>query len=310
MPVPDPLGTTASTMGGVWLPLVTPFLDGEVDLTSHARSCETYGDTGIRGLILLGTTGEAPTVTSEERSALVSQTRDTLSTDLPVFLGVSGNATSSLLDTIEQVDQLDVDGYLVASPYYNRPPQDGIAAHFSQVCAATDRPVILYNVPYRTGSNVTNDTVMAISEACPNLIAVKDSCGDLDQSFDLIRRAPASLAVLTGEDKHFLLTTTAGGVGGILAAAHVATVDFVRFHTLMQDQHLDAARELWFDHLVPLLSPLFDETNPMPLKHVLWRAGVIASAECRLPLTQVSPDTASRLGPVASQVPAASRSLG
>ena len=139
------------------------------------------------------------------------------------------------------VDQLDVDGYLVASPYYNRPPQDGIAAHFEQVCSATGRPVMLYNVPHRTGSNVSNDTVLQIAEACPNLVAVKDSCGDLTQSVDLIRQAPESLAILTGEDAQFLYTATAGGAGGVLAAAHLATTDFVRFHMLMRDQELDEA---------------------------------------------------------------------
>jgi 4-hydroxy-tetrahydrodipicolinate synthase len=292
-------------MDGVWLPLVTPFRDGAVDLVSYARMCEAYADTGIRGLILLGTTGEAPTVTPAERAALVRQTRETLSTTLPVLLGASGNATAGVVETMAQVDQLDVDGYLVASPYYNRPPQDGILAHFQQVCAATSRPVTLYNVPHRTGSNVSNDTVLQIAQTCPNLMAVKDTCGDLAQSFDLIRRAPTSLAVLTGDDAQFLSTAAAGGAGGVLAAAHLATAEFVRFNDLMRDQQLDDARRLWLDELAPLVPPLFDEPNPMPLKHVLWQAGLIASAECRLPLTKVSPPTATRLNAIASRVPAA-----
>jgi 4-hydroxy-tetrahydrodipicolinate synthase len=295
----------AVEMDGVWLPLVTPFRDDAVDLVSHARLCETYAGTGIRGLILLGTTGEAPTVTPNERAALMRQTRETLATTLPVLLGVSGNATADVVETMARVGQLDVDGYLVASPYYNRPPQDGIVAHFQEVCAATDRPVMLYNVPHRTGSNVSNDSVLQITETCPNVVAVKDSCGDLAQSLDLIRRAPASLDILAGEDAQFLPTAVAGGAGGVLAAAHVATSDFVRFHDLVRDQHLDDARALWFDELAPLMPPLFDEPNPMPLKHVLWQAGLITSAECRLPLTQVSPHTATRLSTIASRVPAA-----
>lgn len=292
-------------MDGVWLPLITPFRDGSVDLVSHARLCEAYAGTGIRGLILLGTTGEAPTVTADERAALVRQTRETLSTSLPVLLGVGGNATSGVVDTVGHVDDLDVDGYLVASPYYNRPPQDGILAHFQQVCGATSRPVMLYNVPHRTGSNVSNDTVLQIAQTCPNLMAVKDTCGDLAQSVDLIRRAPTSLAVLTGEDAQFLSTAAAGGAGGVLAAAHLATTGFVRFDDLMREQQLDDARRLWLDDLAPLLPPLFDEPNPMPVKHVLWQAGLIASAECRLPLTQVSPATATQLNPIASRVPVA-----
>jgi 4-hydroxy-tetrahydrodipicolinate synthase len=287
-------------MDGVWLPLVTPFLDGEVDLASHARLCEAYAGTGITGLILLGTTGEGPTVTNDEREALVRQTRDVLSTTLPVLLGVSGNSTSSVVATMARVGQLDVDGYLVASPYYNRPPQDGITAHFQQVCSATGRPVMLYNVPHRTGSNMSNNTVLQIAETCPNVVAVKDSCGDLTQSVDLIRQAPESLAVLTGEDAQFLHTATAAGAGGVLAAAHLATSDFVRFHMLMRDQQLEDARTLWFDELAPLIAPLFDEPNPMPLKHVLWQAGLIASAECRLPLTHVTPTTATRLNAIAA----------
>jgi 4-hydroxy-tetrahydrodipicolinate synthase len=292
-------------MDGVWLPLVTPFEDDSIDLVSYARMCEAYAGTGIRGLILLGTTGEAPTVTPDERAALVRQTRETLSRTLPLLLGVSGNATTRVVETLAQVGQLDVDGYLVASPYYNRPPQDGIAAHFREVCAATDRPVMLYNVPHRTGSNVSNETVLQIAETCANLLAVKDSCGDLAQSMDLIRQAPTSLAVLTGEDARLLSTAVAGGAGGVLAAAHVATSDFVRFYDLIREQHLDEARELWFDELAPLIPPLFDEPSPMPLKHVLWRAGLISSAECRLPLTRVSAPTAIRLDAMASRVPAA-----
>ena len=297
-------------MHGVWLPLITPFIDGAVDLRSHARLCEVYAGTGVSGIILLGTTGESPTVTADERVAIVRRTREVISKELPVFLGVSGSSTAGVTGTVAQLDDLDVDGYLVTSPYYSRPPQDGIRAHFEQVCAATDKPVVLYNIPYRTGSNVATGTVLRIAERCANLVAVKDSCGNLEQSFDLIRRAPGSLAVLTGEDAQFFATSAAGGAGGILAAAHVATGAFVRVHALLRQGELDEARRVWFDDIVGFLPSLFAESNPMPLKHVLWRAGLIASPECRLPLTEVSAGLAARLESVARLVPSSTVEAG
>lgn len=282
-------------MKGVWLPLITPFVHGAVDLASHDALCRHYADQGIHGLILLGTTGEGPTVTRAERRQIIDVTRDAIGDRLPVYVGVGSNSTAALIDDVRSLASADVDGFLMVSPYYNRPPQDGILAHYQAACSATDKPVVVYNIAYRTGSNIENDTMLSIAASIGNVVAVKDSCGDLEQSLALIKSAPDSFSVLTGEDHRFFDTLAAGGAGGVLAAAHVHTRTFVQLYDAVIAGDVGRARDLWERVLAPAIPPLFAEPNPMPLKHVLWRAGLIESPECRLPLTRVSAAHADRL---------------
>jgi 4-hydroxy-tetrahydrodipicolinate synthase len=279
---------------GVLIPLVTPFLDGKLDVASLERLLERYVDRGITGVVLLGTTGESPTVTGHERDELVARACEVVGGRIRIYVGISGNATEAVVAAVRDAERLEPDGYLVVCPYYNRPPQDGLAAHFCHVAAATERPLIVYNIPYRTGVNLANDTLLGLIETCPNIVAVKDSTGNLPQTFDLIARAPSGFSVLTGEDQLFLSCLTAGAAGGILASAHVRTSAFVDVANAVRDNDLDGARSAW-STVAPLIPLLFAEPNPMPVKHCLWRAGLISSPECRLPLTRVSETHARQL---------------
>jgi 4-hydroxy-tetrahydrodipicolinate synthase len=198
-------------------------------------------------------------------------------------------------------------------PYYNRPSQDGLRAHFTRIAEATSREILIYNIPYRTSVNLANDTLLRLAEL-PNIVGVKDSSGNLAQSLELLRHRPRGFAVMTGDDATLYTMLAHGGDGGILASAHLRTERFVVVYERMRANDHHAARAVWagLESLVPLL---FREANPMPIKHALWRQGLIGSPECRLPLTRISRELADDLepalredGPARTDVPYASQS--
>jgi 4-hydroxy-tetrahydrodipicolinate synthase len=276
-----------SSLSGVWIPLVTPFFEGALDLESYERLVEHYIGEGAAGLFPLGTTGESPTLDETEASALVERTLAIAAGRVPVFAGVGGNATAKAVHDLKRLERHAFDGIVSVCPYYNRPGQDGLFEHFSRIAAATDRPILIYNIPYRTGVNLATDVLLRLAAQHPNIVGVKDSSGNLAQSLDLLRRRQPGFAVLTGEDPLFYTMLAHGAEGGILAAAHLATRDFVAVFAAMRANDHHRARILW-SRLEPLVPPLFQEANPMPVKYCLWRQGLLRSPECRLPLTRVS----------------------
>ena len=288
------------SMRGVYLPLVTPFHDGAVDLGSVATLVRHYAATGIDGIVLLGTTGESPTVEPGEQEAVVAAALDAAG-DLPIFVGVSGNSTRHVAAAVRAWESAPLAGYLVVTPYYNRPAGDGLVQHFRAVAGETERTVIVYNVPHRTGVNLSNDALLEIAATTPNARAVKDSSGNIVQSLDLLQRAPDDLSVLTGEDHLYFTSLVNGAAGGILAAAHLATSTFVEVTEAVGKQELVRAREAWRT-VAPMIPALFAESNPMPVKYCLWKLGLLRSPECRLPLTGVSTGTARALDALVAEV--------
>ena len=285
--------TRPSPLGGLWLPIVTPFRDGAVDFSSYERLLTHYLALGIDGVFPLGTTGEAPTLDDDESEALVRCTLEVVAGRVPVFVGVGGNATAKVVKTLERWAGLPFDGIVSVCPYYNRPGQDGLVAHFRAVAVAAGRPVAIYNIPYRTAVNLSNDSLLELASV-PNIVGVKDSSGILAQSLDLLARRPDGFSVLTGEDALYFTMMANGADGGILAASHVATERFVEVGRRFAANDVAGARLAWAP-LSPLVPLLFAEANPMPIKHLLWRQGLIASPECRLPLTRISDGLARRL---------------
>ena len=285
---------------GVWIPIVTPFVDGEIDYPGYERLVDHYVRAGVAGIIPLGTTGESPTVDETEAETLIERTVAAVDRRVPIVVGVSGNDTRKVVKTVERLERHRIDGLLATCPYYNRPSQDGLRAHFTHLAEATDRPILIYNIPYRTGVNLANDTLLALAEL-PNIAGVKDSSGDVAQSLSLLRRRPEGFSVLTGEDAYFYTMLAHGGDGGILASAHLETEAFIAVHQRMAANDHHGARALWstLEAMIPLL---FKEPNPMPVKHCLWRAGLIRSPECRLPMTRVSPALAHELEPIVGEV--------
>ena len=280
-------------ISGVWLPIVTPFVDGAVDFAGYERLLEHYLGKGVSGVFPLGTTGESPTIDDDEMEALVERTVGVVAGRVPVFVGVGGNATRKVLATLKRLERHRFEGIVSVCPYYNRPSQDGMREHFTRIAEATDRQILVYNIPYRTSVNLANDTLLRLAEL-PNVVGVKDSSGNLAQSLELLRQRPEGFAVMTGDDALFYTMLAHGGDGGILASCHVATEGFVGVHARMAANDHHAARAIWsrLEAVVPLL---FKEANPMPIKHCVWRQGLITSPECRLPLTRISSGLADEL---------------
>ncbi len=288
--------TTRTTLGGLWLPLVTPFRDNALDEVSLRRLVAHFAALPADGLILAATTGEGLALDEEESRRLVAVTREVLlsvQSAIPVYLGLSGSDTAKLVKAVERTASWDITGYLIACPYYTRPSQAGLFSHFSALADATGRPIIIYNIPYRTGVNLGNETMLRLAERS-NIVGVKDCSADAQQSFDLLRHKPAHFSVLTGEDGLFYNALVHGAEGGITASAHIRTADFaaVRNRLLAGDQ--TAALAQW-RRLADLPRLLFAEPSPAPLKYWLWRSGLIDSPEMRLPMMPVSPELASRL---------------
>jgi 4-hydroxy-tetrahydrodipicolinate synthase len=280
-------------ISGVWIPLVTPFRDGQVDLGSYRRLIEHYLSRGVSGVFPLGTTGEAPTLDEEEVDALVEATIETVAGRVPVFVGIGSNATHKVIRTIDRLGRFAFPGIVSVCPYYNRPTQDGLLRHFTAISEATDRQILIYNIPYRTSVNLANDTLLRLAERA-NIVGVKDSSGNITQSLELLARKPPGFSVLTGEDALFFSMMCNGADGGILAAAHLETECFVEIAELIASNDHLAARSRW-SSLQGFMPKLFQEANPMPIKHCLWRQGLIRSPECRLPLSSVSEGLAREL---------------
>jgi 4-hydroxy-tetrahydrodipicolinate synthase len=280
-------------LSGVWVPLVTPFKDGRFDVASYRNVIEHYLERGVSGLFPMGTTGEAPTLDEEEADAIVADTVRITAGRVPVFVGIGGNATLKVIKAIRRLERHDFPGIVSVCPYYNRPTQAGLFEHFAAIAEATDRQVLIYNVPYRTSVNLANETLLRLAER-PNIVGVKDSSGSIAQSLDLLATRPAGFSVLTGEDAMFFPLLCSGADGGFLASAHVATDRFAAVARLVAANDHQAARAAWAP-LMRLIPKLLQEANPMPIKYCLWRQGLIASPECRLPLGSVSPALAAEL---------------
>ena len=223
-----------SSLHGLWLPLVTPFRDGEFDETSLRRLVRHYADLPVNGLILAATTGESLTLAPHELERLVVAVRDEAQgfNNLPLCLGLSGSNTRALLDTLDTTAAWPVDGYLISCPYYSRPSQQGLQLHFGALADRAAHPVMLYNIPYRTGVNLGNEAMLQLADH-PNIAGLKDCSADRNQSLELLRRRPAGFAILTGEDAQYHEALVDGADGGILASAHIETEGFAEIGQLM-----------------------------------------------------------------------------
>ncbi|WP_315835195.1 4-hydroxy-tetrahydrodipicolinate synthase [Bradyrhizobium prioriisuperbiae] len=290
-----------TTLTGVFAPLITPFRDGAIDLTSYRRLIDHFLAAGVSGFVPLGTTGEAPALDDDEIDTLVAETVEAVAGRAPVFVGIGGNATHKVIRAVKRLSRHGFTGILSVCPYYNRPTQDGLRQHFTAIAEATDRPILIYNIPYRTSVNLSNDTLLRLAEL-PNIVGVKDSSGNMAQSLELLANRPKGFSVLTGEDELFLSNLSHGGDGGILASCHLATDAFVDVFRLHVANDHRGALATWAP-LMRMIPALFKEANPIPLKYCLWRQGLIASPECRLPLTAVSQGLAEELDRLLEQLP-------
>lgn len=271
---------------GVFVPLITPFKNDELDLVSYKNMVDHYLSKGVSGFIPLGTTGESPTVEEKEYETIVEKTMEYVNGAVPVYIGLGGNNTKKVKEKLKVAEKYNVQGILSVSPYYSRPDQRGIYEHFKSISEATDLDIILYNIPYRTGRNIENSTIYKLAEL-KNIVGIKDASGDIKQTTDLLLNPPENFSILTGEDGFFYTTLTLGGHGGILASSHVHTEEFIQVYNLVKQNDHAEALKIWKElyKFVPLL---FAEPNPAPLKYILNKMGLIESPELRLPLTEIT----------------------
>ena len=280
---------------GVWLPLVSPFTDGYLDEVSVRRMVARYAGQ-VDGFILGATTGEGMALSREETRRLVHWASEELATageTAPVLIGLCGAVTANVVDAVRGANDLPADGFLIACPYYVRPTQEGLRLHFEAIADATARDILVYNIPYRTGVNMTNDTLLRLAER-PNIVGVKDCCADAAQSQDLIARKPDGFSVLCGEDAGYLTALRQGADGGVAASAHLRPDAFRDLHRLAKDARWDEAARLWAE-VAAIPDLLFAEPSPSALKHALWRTGLIDTPDLRLPMTPPSAELAGRV---------------
>jgi 4-hydroxy-tetrahydrodipicolinate synthase len=217
---------------GLWLPLVTPFRDGKLDETSLRRLTRHYCGQAVDGFILGATSGEGMTLRDAELERLVAIVRDEMAAGrrtLPFCLGMSGADTSRLKERLDETADWPIDGYLIASPYYVRPSQRGLLAHFEALADHAAWPLALYNIPYRTAVNITNQTLLRLAEH-RNIVGLKDCGASREQSIALLRDRPKAFRVLTGEDANYFEALSDGADGGIVLSAHVETATFAAVH--------------------------------------------------------------------------------
>ncbi|CAB5514831.1 4-hydroxy-tetrahydrodipicolinate synthase [Achromobacter anxifer] len=278
-----------SPIQGVWVPLVTPFAGGAVDGGALRRLVRHYAAAGVDGLVVCGSTGEAASLDDAEQLAVL----DAVLTEagrLPVVMGLAGNHHGHVMQRLAAFGTRPLAGILAPAPYYVRPGQEGAARYFRSLADASRFPLVLYDIPYRTGTTLDTATLLALA-AHPNIAAVKDCGGSLEKTIALI--ADGNMNVLAGEDLQALSVMCLGGAGMIAAAAHIRPDLFVAMYQAAKAQQLDLARKL-FHALVPVIQLTFAEPNPGPLKAQLGRQGLL-SEELRLPMPPASTALAARM---------------
>ncbi len=276
-----------SIFQGIWIPIVTPFtgVDNALDLAGVARLTEHLISHGVDGLIVGATTGESATMTQAEHDQLLATVLATSAGRCPIMVGISGSNTAEVVATIRHYNAVQgLTGFLMSAPAYVRPSQEGIRLHFEAAARATDLPIAIYNIAYRTGVNIELATLQALSQN-PQFVAVKESGnGNVPQLYNQINHT--TLNILSGEDNMIFICSCLGGQGAISAAAHIRPDLYRQMHDLVQQGRLAEARQI-NDLLQPLIQLLFSEPNPAPVKAALAIMGLI-SDQVRLPMTAAS----------------------
>ena len=273
--------------------LVTPFRrNGSLDEPALARLVRFQVDGGVDFLVPCGTTGETPTLTREEYLAVIRLVVAETRGRVPVVAGVGGNDTRHVLEMAAVVRDLGVDAILSVAPYYNRPTQEGLYQHFAALAEAVPLPIVLYNVPSRTGSNLEPATVARLA-ALPNIVGIKEASGNLEQQMELLRTAPPGFRVFSGDDEWTFPLMALGGVGVISVVSNEAPDRVARLTRLVLEGKIAEARQLHFA-LLPLFRANFYETNPIPVKAALAMMGLIDEVY-RLPMVPMRPENRARL---------------
>ena len=273
--------------------LVTPFRkDGSLDLDALRRLVQFQLRAGIDFLVPCGTTGETPTLEHAEYLAVVRAVVQEVAGRVLVIAGVGGNNTRKVIDLAAEVRGLGVQGILSVAPYYNKPTQEGLYQHFQAMAESTDLPIIVYNVPSRTSSNIEPPTVARLSKIS-NIIGIKEASGSIVQQMEVLAAVPPGFRVLSGDDAFTLPLMALGGVGVISVISNEIPGEMANLAHLMLEGKIEAARQLHFS-LLPLMQVNFIETNPIPVKAALAMMGMIEEVY-RLPMVPMQPENRAKL---------------
>ncbi|MDB6001792.1 MAG: dapA [Rhizobacter sp.] len=285
---------------GIWVPLVTPFRNGAVDLDALSTLTERLLDDGVDGIVALGTTGEPASLSHAERLSVLDAVMEVSARRKPVLAGVGGVNTAAVCDEARAYAATGIDGVLVSAPYYLCPSSDGLVWHFKQVAQAVGRlPVMLYNVPKRTGTDHNEDVIEQLM-ALPNVAAVKECAS---HNFGWLGLQP--LSMMTGDDAALIECMSHGGTGGVMASAHLFAPRLLAVAGAMASGQLATAKQL-FEPLIEPIHLLFAQPNPAPLKAALALRGLVRN-ELRLPMTSSSIELSAQLDACLARVPAMPR---
>ena len=281
------------TYRGVYTALVTPFRDDRFDEKAFAQLLEEQVAAGIAGVVPVGTTGESATLDMAEHLRVIEFAVQVIKGRIPVFAGTGSNATAEAIFLTGEAEKRGVDGHLVVTPYYNKPSQAGLIAHYAKIAESTRLPVIAYSVPGRAGIEISIDAMVELAHRCPNINAIKEAGGSIERFSQLRQALPESVAILSGDDSMTLPALAVGAVGVVSVASNLLPREMV---TLVQAflEGLAAEAEKLHRRLYPVMRDLFIEANPVPVKYALSKAGWM-TPDVRLPLVALQEANRTKL---------------
>ncbi len=279
---------------GLGVAMVTPFkADGSIDFEALKTFTQYLMDNNTDYLVVQGTTGESPVLTLEEKEAVLNTVIEVNKGKLPIVYGIGGNNTQAIAEQLNKFKRKDVDAILSVSPYYNKPTQEGIYQHYKTISEAANHPIIIYNVPGRTASNILADTTLRIAKNCKNILGVKEASGDFEQIMYLIANKPDNFLVISGDDAITMPMIAAGGDGVISVVGNAFPNPFAKMVSEGLNNNIEKSRRIHYD-ILPIIKHLFSEGNPAGIKEALKELGLMENY-VRLPLMNVSETTKNKI---------------
>lgn len=286
-------------LSGAWSAIVTPFRDGAVDEAALREFIEWQIQSGIDGIVACGSTGESATLSHAEHEQIIKLAVEQVRKRIPVFAGTGSNSTAEALRLTSFAREIGADGALMISPYYNKPTQEGIYKHFKMIATTVDLPIIVYNIPGRTGSNIQPETFARMCDV-KNIVGIKEASGSIEQISDIRRLCGDRLVIMAGDDAFALPDMALGGKGVISVISNVMPRETHELTAAAMAGDFARARDIHF-RLLPLIRALFIETNPIPVKMALSLMGK-CSPEMRMPLLQLSGGATEKLRSVMKEL--------
>ncbi|WAA13553.1 4-hydroxy-tetrahydrodipicolinate synthase [Fervidibacillus halotolerans] len=272
--------------GRIVTAMVTPFDNkGNIDFGKTTKLIEYLIENGSDALVVAGTTGESPTLTVEEKLALFKHVVNVVKNRVPVIAGTGGNNTKASIELTKRAEEIGVDAVMIVAPYYNKPNQEGLYQHFRSIAESTKLPIMIYNIPGRTGINIQSETIIRLSEI-PNIVAVKEASGNLNQMTEIIAKTPKDFRLYSGDDSLTLPVLSIGGFGVVSVASHVIGLEMKRMIESFLQGDIQSASRL-NQKLFPLMKGLFAAPNPVPVKTALQLKGINVGS-VRLPLVPLT----------------------